>query len=82
MATQPRPRRLERSCAFCEDKSLQIDYKNTEQLKAYVSDYGRITPRYLNGNCARHQRMLSKAIKLARFMALLPYVGSLSGDEQ
>jgi len=69
------------TCNYCKEKVTQIDYKDVETLKNYLSDYGRITPRYINGNCARHQRMMAHAIKLARFMAMLPYVGAVHGDE-
>ena len=76
-----RPRIEKATCQFCENKAESIDYKNVETLKNFLSDYGRITPRYINGNCARHQRMMAHAIKLARFMAMLPYVGAIHADE-
>ncbi len=69
------------TCTFCQNKVGQIDYKDVDTLKNYLTDYGRITPRYINGNCAKHQRMMAHAIKLARFMALLPYVGAVHGEE-
>ena len=82
MATHRKKPKIEKAtCNFCENKVGQIDYKDAETLKNYLSDYGRITPRYINGNCARHQRMMAHAIKLARFMAMLPYVGAVHGDE-
>lgn len=68
-------------CHFCAQNYAHIDYKDVDVLKDYVTDYGRITPRYVNGNCATHQRMLARAVKLARFMALLPYVGEVHTDE-
>lgn len=61
-------------CYFCKNKSEKIDYKNVELLKKFVSPSGKITPRRISGICAKHQRELAKAIKNARFMALLPYV--------
>ena len=69
------------TCTFCLEKITQIDYKNVETMKKYLSEYGRISPRYLNGNCAKCQRMLAQAIKLARYMALLPYVGAVHAEE-
>jgi small subunit ribosomal protein S18 len=69
------------NCQFCQNKIDEIDYKDVETLKRFLSEYGRITPRYVNGNCAKCQRKLTRAIKLARFMALLPYVGAITLDE-
>lgn len=60
-------------CAFCVDKVESIDYKEPEKLRRFVTDRGKIIPRRISGNCAKHQRQLTKAIKLARQMALLPY---------
>jgi len=66
-----KPRR--KFCAFCKDKVECIDYKDTNTLKRYISDRGKIRPRRVTGNCAQHQRALSQAIKRAREMALIPY---------
>lgn len=66
-----RPKR--RFCAFCKDKVDYIDFKDTNLLKRYMSDRGKIKPRRVTGNCAQHQRDLALAIKRAREMALLPY---------
>ncbi len=63
-----------RYCHFCKDKVEEIDYKNYNQLKRYVSDRGKIRSRRVTGTCRRHQRQLAIAIKRAREMALLPYV--------
>ncbi len=60
-------------CAFCVDKVESIDYKEPEKLRRFVTDRGKIIPRRISGNCAKHQRQLTKAIKRARQMALLPY---------
>ena len=60
-------------CFFCVDKIEQVDYKDVDRLKKYVSERGKIIPRRVTGNCAKHQRQLTIAIKRARFMALLPY---------
>ncbi len=61
-------------CIFCSEKIDYIDYKNVERLKRFMTEKGKIIPRRISGNCARHQRQLSIAIKRARYMALLPYV--------
>ena len=62
-------------CNFCVDKVAEIDYKDTNKLKKYITDKGKIVPRRMSGVCAKHQRELAVAIKRARYMALLPYVG-------
>lgn len=66
-----RPRR--RVCSFCVDKATAIDYKEVNKLKKYVTERGKILPRRISGNCAKHQRILTSAIKKARVMALLPF---------
>jgi small subunit ribosomal protein S18 len=58
---------------FCVDKVEHIDYKATNKLTRYVTERGKILPRRISGNCAKHQRQLTKAIKRARNIALLPY---------
>lgn len=63
-----------RYCYFCKEKVEEVDYKNYNQLKRYVSDRGKIRSRRVTGTCRRHQRQLAIAIKRAREMALLPYV--------
>jgi small subunit ribosomal protein S18 len=68
-----RRRRRPKVCFFCIDKVSNVDYKETDKLKKYLSDRGKIIPRRVTGNCAKHQRQLTRAIKRARFMALLPY---------
>lgn len=61
-------------CQFCQEHVREIDYKDANRfLRRYISDRGKIEPRRKTGTCAKHQRRLSKAIKQARFMALLPY---------
>ncbi|HHU76845.1 MAG TPA: 30S ribosomal protein S18 [Firmicutes bacterium] len=62
-----------RVCSFCVDKVDYIDYKFPEKLRRFITDRGKILPRRISGNCARHQRQLTTAIKRARQMALLPY---------
>ena len=66
-------RRRIRICQFCSDKAKTIDYKDYALLRQFVGERGRISSRRKTSTCARHQRMLAKAIKRARFMALLPY---------
>lgn len=62
-------------CSFCVDKVEDIDYKDVAKLRRYITEKGKILPRRQTGTCAKHQRALTTAIKRARFMALLPYVG-------
>jgi small subunit ribosomal protein S18 len=62
-------------CQFCADKNLAIDYKAFDMLRRYITEDGKIRPRRQTGTCARHQRVLAGAIKRARHIALLPYVG-------
>ena len=65
-----RPRK--KVCQFCADKSQEIDYKDVEKLKRFVSEKGKILPRRVTGTCALHQRKVTEAIKRARTVALLP----------
>ncbi len=62
-----------RICRYCADKALVIDYKDPQALKYFVSDRGKIVPRRISGNCARHQRKVQLAVKRARNVALLPF---------
>ena len=62
-------------CAYCMDKIENIDYKDVPRLKRYLSDRAKIIPRRVTGTCARHQRQLTVAVKRARHLAFLPYVG-------
>ena len=62
-------------CQFCADKTLTIDYKKTDMLRKYITEDGKIRPRRQTGACARHQRVVAAAIKQARHIALLPFVG-------
>ena len=68
-----RPRK--KVCIFCKNKNQEIDYKDVELLKRFVSANGKIIPRRVTGTSAKYQRQLAVAIKRARQMALLPYVG-------
>ncbi len=60
-------------CSFCVDKIKEIDYKDVNKLRRYVSDRAKILPRRVTGTCAFHQRQLTVAIKRARHVALMPY---------
>ena len=66
-------RRRKKVCVFC-GKDNVIDYNDTAKLKRYVSERGKILPRRITGNCAKHQRALTVAVKRARHLALMPYV--------
>jgi small subunit ribosomal protein S18 len=66
-------RSRKRVCSFCVDKIEQVDYKDVNRLRRYISERGKILPRRISGNCAHHQRQLTTAIKRARILALLPY---------
>ena len=67
------PRR--KVCAFCQEKIDEIDYKDINRLKKFVTEGGKIVPRRMSGTCAAHQRLLSTAIKRARIASLLPFKG-------
>ena len=60
-------------CRYCADKNLKVDYKNAADLKYFVTERGKIVPRRISGNCARHQREVATAIKRGRQVALLPF---------
>ncbi|MGD8837596.1 MAG: 30S ribosomal protein S18 [Desulfobacteraceae bacterium] len=86
MCAQParRPARRKRRvyhrrkvCRFCADHSLVIDYKDSRQLKYFITERGKIIPRRISGTCATHQRSLTLAIKRARAIALLPFLGNM-----
>ncbi len=72
---RPQQVRTQRVCIFCAEKSRQIDYKQTDTLKRFLTERGQIRPRRKTGLCTKHQRRLSTAVKRSRFMALLPYTG-------
>lgn len=61
-------------CHFCVNKIVSIDYKDFNMIKKYVSERGKVLPRRISGNCAKHQRDLTTAIKRARVIAMIPYV--------
>jgi len=66
-----RPRK--RVCSFCVDKVQSIDYKEAHKVRKYITERGKILPRRISGNCAKHQRQVTIAINRARSIALLPY---------
>lgn len=66
-----RPRK--KSCQFCIDKAVDIDYKDVAKLRRFLSERGKIVPRRVSGTCAKHQRLMTTAIKRARIVALLPF---------
>ena len=72
-SSRPMHRGRKKVCSFCVDRVEHIDYKDLPRLRKYVSERGKIMPRRMSGNCAKHQRQLSEAIKRARAIALLPY---------
>jgi small subunit ribosomal protein S18 len=63
-----------RTCRFCENEDLFIDYKDEKKLQRFITEEGKIIPKRVTGTCARHQRELTAAIKRARHLALLPFV--------
>jgi len=67
-------RKRKKVCAFCAEKNAVIDYKDTNKLRKYISERGKILPRRITGTCAKHQRALTVAVKRARHVALIPYV--------
>ena len=73
MIQKRRGRRKKRVCNFCVDKITSIDYKEIGKLRKYVSERGKILPRRVTGNCAKHQRAMTMNVKRARHMALMPY---------
>ncbi len=61
-------------CRFCRENVTHIDYKDTQTLQKLTTTRGKLLSRKRSGNCARHQRMAARALKRARFLALMPYV--------
>lgn len=80
--TEAAPQRVQRQnrnrrkkvCAFCADNVDYIDYKDSQRLRKFVSERGKILPRRISGTCAKHQRQITLAIKRARHIALMPYI--------
>lgn len=65
--------RHRKTCPFCSDKGFKIDYKDVKQLSRFITERGKMVPSRVSATCAKHQRELSKAIKRARILALLPF---------
>jgi small subunit ribosomal protein S18 len=60
-------------CKFCADENLKIDYKDQALLKYFITDRGKLVPRRISGNCAKHQREIAVAVQRARMIALMPF---------
>ena len=71
-----------KSCPYCRDKIDQVDYKDINSLRKFVSDRGKIRSRRITGACRRHQNQVATAVKRARELALLPYVSGDTGEER
>jgi small subunit ribosomal protein S18 len=70
----PKERRPKRKpCGFCTDRAIAVSYRDVPRLRKFVSERGKIVPRRISGNCAKHQRLLTTAIKRARLIAFLPF---------
>jgi len=67
--------REQSKCRFCREKVKQLDYKDVSALQKLSTEQGKLFSRKRSGNCAKHQRSSRRAMKLARFMALMPYTG-------
>lgn len=74
MAKQDQQLKKRRTCRFCDNKEIYIDYKDEKKLSRFVSEQGKIIPKRITGTCAKHQRQLVQAVKRARHLALLPFV--------
>ena len=71
-----RPFQRRKVCRFCADKQVTIDYKDPRTLRYFISERGKIIPRRISGNCSKHQREITEAVKRARNIALLPIAGT------
>lgn len=63
-----------KKCRFCMNPTMEITYKNEKMVQRYISDRGKIVAKRVSGNCAKHQRMVARELKIARFLALAPYI--------
>jgi small subunit ribosomal protein S18 len=68
-----KPMGRRRSCKFCADTNIKIDYKDASLLKYFITDRGKLVPRRLSGNCAKHQRAIATSVNRARMIALMPF---------
>lgn len=71
-----RPYQKRKVCRFCKNPEMTIDYKDAKALRPYITERGRIVPRRISGTCAKHQRMVSTAIKRARNLAIVPFTAT------
>jgi small subunit ribosomal protein S18 len=78
MLKRRRSFRRQKVCKYCVDKIEVVDFKDVKRLRGFVTDRGKIIPRRISGNCAGHQRQLTRAIKRARSIAMLPFAADLS----
>jgi len=74
--------RRRKSCPYCKDKIEQVDYKDTGNLRRFISERGKIRSRRITGACRRHQSQIARAVKRARELALLPYVAEGRDDRR
>lgn len=74
MAREQVDKKKRKNCSFCADKNELIDYKDTQKLRRYLTEAGKILPRRITGTCAQHQRQLARAVRRAREASLLSYV--------
>jgi small subunit ribosomal protein S18 len=72
-ADKRKPMGRRRSCKFCSDETIKIDYKDASLLKYFITDRGKLVPRRLSGNCAKHQRAIATGVNRARMLALMPF---------
>ena len=72
-ASKRRSYQRRKICRFCSEKNIAIDYKDMKLLRNFITERGKLIPRRISGNCARHQRQMTNAIKRARIIALLPF---------
>ncbi len=63
-------------CRFCVDKEMKIDFKDAKQLQMFITERGRILPRRFTGNCAKHQREVTNAVKRGRVLAFIPFTST------
>ena len=71
-----RPVGRRKQCKFCADEAIKIDYKDASLLKYFITDRGKLVPRRLTGNCAKHQRAIATAVNRARMIALMPFTAT------
>lgn len=65
---------LKKKCELCAEQIGDVDYKDINLIKRFTSSYGKILPKRITGNCAKHQRIITRAVKRARYLALLPFI--------